>query len=253
MIYFLIFLNLLLSQQDDVLLKQEHQSFCIDHLGSIYLLNRTEVTKCDIAGDNLPYSNSFWGNITSIDISDPLRVILFYKDFNKVDLLDRNFAKIGSSIDLYDFSENDTDLICSSQKGGFWTYNMIDNQAIHYRSNGEISTESILLTGFFENESPDWMIESESRIFLLYENNGLLVLDENGQLTQKHQIDNIQHIQIKSCYIYYSTPTGLYRYDLKEREPKLVYKLSSNSYWSIHNGILYLSNGKSISIKKLNS
>ena len=57
----------------------------IDQYGFIYHINKDNLIKFNLKGVPLyNYSNKLLGNISQLDVSNPLRPLLFYKDRNNI-------------------------------------------------------------------------------------------------------------------------------------------------------------------------
>ncbi|NOU60536.1 hypothetical protein [Marinifilum caeruleilacunae] len=241
-----------ISESKDIVINNDF--FELDHMGNLYVVDQSELIKYNSDGKLLyRFSDVSLGDISSIDVSDPLRILLFYKDFNQLIYLNNKLSKIGSAIDLYDFSDNETEQVCSSQKGGFWILNGIDKQAFYISNNGKLLGESILLGSFFEESEIVKITESNGDLFLLYDNKGILQLDQNGQFVRKLTIKDIQDFQIVGNSIYYQTQNGFYEYASANQEDPLIYSRKSSDKKTIRllDKQIYISNEKSISIKKL--
>ena len=65
----------------------------IDNFGVIYLIDRNTFRKIDKQSD-ITYSNVQLGNITTADVFNPLKINLFYKNFNTAIILDNRLAEI---------------------------------------------------------------------------------------------------------------------------------------------------------------
>src|SRR5580698_4707089 len=66
--------------------------FTVDNLGNIYLLSKdNQLKRLDAKGDSAAVYNavSKYGNVYSIDATNPLKILLFYKDFSTVVIVDR--------------------------------------------------------------------------------------------------------------------------------------------------------------------
>ncbi len=254
MIALLIWFKLLIPNLDINEIHSQHSFFEVDHLNYIYTVQEAELTIYDSNGNKLyNYSNQSMGAISSIDVSDPLRILVFYKDFNTILFLDRNLAKIGNEIDLYDFSDNETDLVCSSQNGGFWIYNEIDNQCIQISNTGEILTESMLLNAFFTNQTITDFDEYNNELYLLFTEKGILKLDQNGQYDRKILLPNITDFELIKNEVFYWNSIGIFRYEQYSQKDTEIYRFNNVTPKSLRilGGKIYLSNEKSISIKKL--
>ena len=70
-----------------------------DQLGNFYIIKNSELIKNNANNNQtLRYSNNLFGKISSIDASDPFRILVFNKDFNKIVFLDKNLTEITSPV-----------------------------------------------------------------------------------------------------------------------------------------------------------
>lgn len=228
--------------------------FEIDHMGNVYVVNGSQLSKYNSKGKQVcNFSDSSLGSISSIDVSDPLRILVFYRDFNQIIYLNNKLSSIGNEIDLYDFSDNETEFVCNSQKGGFWMYNSIEKQATHITNNGEIADQTILLGSFFEEAEITKIYEHNSYLYLLYKNKGMLQLDQNGQFVKKLSFKNLQDFQLIGNNIYYQDNIGIHLYQALNQSHQLIYskKDSSQSIIRCNKDRIFIGNEDSISIKTL--
>ena len=148
--YILTILLVLLNLNDYELIKTvniEGNIFKTDQLENIYVGNNQNIVKFNNLGTKLfTYNNNYLGAITYFDISDPLRTLVFYKDFNQVLYLDNTLSAIGSPILLDNLGYNQIELACSSNTGGFWIFNSQTNQLILIDKNLQIKLQSVSIT-----------------------------------------------------------------------------------------------------------
>lgn len=98
-----------------------------DGFGScFYIQNNTVFKKVD--STVLQYQNLSLGKITKVDIINPLKVIVFYKDFNSVVVLDNQL----NEIQRIDFSNLNTPLVATaigiSGQNKIWIFNSLNQQ-----------------------------------------------------------------------------------------------------------------------------
>src|SRR5438552_18644937 len=69
--------------------------FAVDNLDNVYVLASTDqLKKYNAAGDSVAVFNNVkkFGKLSTIDVSNPLKVLLYYKDFSTIVVLDRLLA-----------------------------------------------------------------------------------------------------------------------------------------------------------------
>src|ERR1044072_3137490 len=72
-----------------------------DNIGNVYLIKGESIAKYDSAGGlQKTFSNKNFGAIPSADATNALRIVLFYKDFNRIVTLDNTLSQNGDAIQL---------------------------------------------------------------------------------------------------------------------------------------------------------
>src|SRR5690349_6855308 len=67
----------------------------LDNLDNLYIISSTgQIKKYNASGDSMGLYNQVrnFGKLHTLDVSNPLKVVLFYKDFSTVVILDRFLA-----------------------------------------------------------------------------------------------------------------------------------------------------------------
>lgn len=111
----------------DELLLNADDFIGFDGLGNCFYIQNNVVYK---TGDTTiaQYQNLALGKITKVDILNPLKVVVFYKDFNSVVLLDSQL----NEIQRIDFSKTDTPIVASavgiSGQNKLWVFNSLNQQ-----------------------------------------------------------------------------------------------------------------------------
>ena len=83
-------------------LPQDIVDFTVDNLGNMYVLNSdNQLKKLGPRGDSLAVFNDVrrYGKITRIDATNPLKILVYYREFTTVIELDR-FLNIVNTVDL---------------------------------------------------------------------------------------------------------------------------------------------------------
>src|ERR1051325_2600855 len=96
----------LYAQTDSILTVRElnfiegsFSDFYVDNLDNVYLLNKdNQVKKLNNKGDSVSVFNALrkYGDIYSIDVSNPLKILVYYKEFGTIVVLDRFLSSINT-------------------------------------------------------------------------------------------------------------------------------------------------------------
>ena len=97
---------LLLKAQADLpvtrFIQGDFVAFTADNLGNLYLVTRSnQLKKMNVKGDSMGVFNDVrrYGKLYSINATNPLRTVLYYRDFRTVVVLDRLMNTV-NTVDL---------------------------------------------------------------------------------------------------------------------------------------------------------
>jgi hypothetical protein len=154
----------------------------MDKLGGIYACDGTTIDKYNEKGEFLfSHSALSTGRISFIDAHNPLKIIVFSKDFMRLLFLDNKLAPQENAYLLSNLNLFPT-CVCTSYDNGFWLYDESVKQLFRYDAHQNLSNKSQDITYFAEKEvNPSFIKESESGFLLVNDmENGILVFDHFG-------------------------------------------------------------------------
>ena len=197
--------------------------FTTDQLGNFYDVSSKEIKKYNLKGELLfTYSNNILGEISSVDASNPLKVLVYFKDFTKVLTLDDAMSPRGEVLNLNDLSLEETSLVCRSYNNGVWFYNPIKYQLTRIENRQVINISSNLSTLLGENIQPNHLVEVNEKVYLSDAKVGILVFDVYGTYLKTIPIYDTKAIQVKQKYILYvNTKNQIEIYNLFTLEKSL--------------------------------
>ncbi len=190
------------------------KSIYVDNLDNVYLLSeRDELLKYDNKGKlKWRYSNNRFGKLHSVDVSDPLRVILFFADFQQVVALNNNLNEIIS----YSFAKNGNLLIsaiASGNNNSLWTFDRAANVLIKLSSNFTEDVRSANLFQLFDEVvDVKKMAATDQYVFLQKKNESVLQFDRFGGYVRELPIDSLSDFNITSNVIFYFKGRDLIKY-----------------------------------------
>ena len=159
----------------------------IDPLGNLYILEGNSLTKFDPAGDSVcSWSDPKTGRVTLADAGDPLRIMVYQRDFNLVRFLNNRLAPLADPIALDDLGLTTPLTLGVCRQGGFW---VLDGNSTRLRLIGPRLTtvvESIPLNLPSTQVTAGYrLFESGDHVYLLIPDREILVFDLFANLIRK--------------------------------------------------------------------
>jgi hypothetical protein len=162
------------------------------------------------------------GNITKTDILNPLKIILFYEDFNTVILLDNQLNKITE----INFSQNNIPIVVSaigmSTQNQLWVYNTLNQQIslFDYLKN-EYKTVSTPLT-----EAIKYYQTEFNTFYWIDKKNNWFSCDIFGKTTSLGKVPDFDSITIINSHQYiFSKANLLYFKDISDTNTTTGYQI----------------------------
>jgi hypothetical protein len=169
----------------------------VDELGFIYLVRDNEVMKLGTDAKVLfTRSNLSSGDITSINVSDPFKVMLFYKDFGTIEFLD-NTLSLTNTISLDVFGLQLSTLAAMSYNNGFWVYNPQNMELVRINQFLNISDRTGNIAKVTGKEiNPNFLLEKDDMVFLNDPKHGILMFDKYGAYYKTIKASGIAYFQV---------------------------------------------------------
>jgi hypothetical protein len=177
----------------------------VDNLDNLYILTASDqLKKYNAAGDSVSSYNDVrrYGKLHSIDVSNPLKLLLYYKDFSTVVILDRMLS-VKSSIDLRRQNILQASAIGQSYDNQIWVFDEYENKLKKINEEGRLMLETPDLRNIFENPIlPQQIIDQNNTVYLYDPKNGVFLFDQFGTFRKKIPITNWKGITVRDKYIY---------------------------------------------------
>ena len=179
-----IFFSLNIKAGDSILFKLEVTStfFTTDNLFNIYFINdKNEIIKFNYVDTSLiTYSNKNLGRPVLIDASNPMKLLIFYPDFNSIVLLSNKLAEL-SIIQLNNFNQifYQPVAVCKESESDFiWIYDDLTRKLFKLDESGIVVAQSEPFDQLFDFTIQQPKIFSvNDNVFLYAADEGLLVFD----------------------------------------------------------------------------
>ncbi len=198
-------------------LKGDIIDFTVDNLDNIYILNsRNQIKKYNSNGDSVAIYNDVkkFGQATLIDVSNPLKILLYYRDFATVVMLDR-FLNAVNSIDLRKQNIFQAKAIGQSYDNKIWVYDEIENKLKKVDEDGKLLQETPDFRLLLGAAPTPLKIFDENKYVYVYDSiYGVYVFDYYGTLKNNIMISHWKNFKVAGKYIFGSRNDTLYRYEI---------------------------------------
>lgn len=207
--------------QNQVVIKQAAQKIYLDAQNSIYLLVNSELFKYNAQGElKYRYSDAMKGEITSIDVTNPLQPLVFFKQSNVLVYLNQQMAPVGDAIDIYSSTGFVAELVSASVNKGYWLYDASYQNLVFIGHDNAEKFRSGNLSFYLDNEAPTFLMEQDQTVVLGIKNSKVLVFDEFANyLTTQHLKVVSGFVTEKNTFRYFDgEKIVLFNFDLKKEQ-----------------------------------
>jgi len=201
--------------------------FNVDNLDNIYLLNSSnQLKKLNSNGDSVGIFNDVrkYGKLFSIDVTNPLKLLLYYQNFSTVVVLDR-FLNIRNVINLRKQNIFNVKAIATSYDNNIWLFDEGDAKLKKIDDNGEVLTETVDCRLLFDTiPSPTQIIDQDGFVNLYDPEKGFFIFDIYGALKVKLPFRQWKNVEVLNKNLYGFSDSALYQYlpgSLQLKEYKL--------------------------------
>jgi len=174
--------------------------FEVDVIGNLYFAKDAEIRKYNSNGELLnTYSDLSYGSVTTLDVSDAMNILVYYRDFNKIVMLDNKLSIKNSPIDLIDLGYAETNFACLSYNNGIWIFDPVGQELLRFNQlleNTDRTGNLSSLTSYSLN--PVQIIERDNQLVLRDNENGIFVFDRYGGYIRRLPFFNFDDLFIRS-------------------------------------------------------
>lgn len=205
--YFLIiffFLPMVTMAQDATLpvtrfAEGQYTGFTADNLGNLYLLTReNRLKKLNVKGDSMGVFNDVrrYGKLSDINATNPLRTILYYKDFRTVVVLDRLMNTV-NTIDLRKQNLFQVRTIAPSYDNLIWVFDEQESKLKKIDTEGKVLSQTADLRLVLQDAPiPVKMFDQNGFVYMYDPEKGMYIFDYYGAMKNKIVLLNWQFIQV---------------------------------------------------------
>lgn len=218
----------------------------VDILDNIYLITSgNQLKKLKSNGDSVAVFNDVkkYGNPSFVDVTNPLKVLVYYKNYATAVILDRLLAQ-RNSINFRNKNIFTVKTIATSYDNNIWIFDEQDFKLKKIDDEGKVLSESADMRLLTDNvPMPSRIIDNDNLVYLYDEQKGFYLFDYYGALKSNLPFLNWTNVTVSGNRLMGFAENKLYSYELKSLNLK-TYPLPAifSNYESIRavNGRLYL-------------
>ena len=208
-----------INLQPQYFIEGNYIDFYIDNLNNIFLLNAgNQLKKLNEKGDSVAVSNALrkYGNIFNVDVSNPLKIAVYYKDFSTIVVLDRFLSNI-NTIDLRKYGILQSQAVALSYDNNYWVFDAVENKLKKIDDNGNTLLQTPdFRTIFNEAFSPGTIIDNNGFVYLYDAKKGWLIFDYYGAFKQNIIQPGLSNVQVIKNDLYgFDSARDIHRYNAK--------------------------------------
>jgi glutaredoxin-related protein len=198
-------------------IKGDVVDFAVDNLDNVYVLTSTDqLKKYNANGDSVAVFNNVkkFGKVSTIDVSNPLKVLLYYKDFSTIVVLDR-LLTVRNTIDLRQQNIFQVNAIGQSYDNNIWLYDEGDSKLKKINDEGKTLLETADFRLLFDEAPRVKNIYDQDGFVYLYDpQQSVFVFDYYGALRNKILISGWEDFKVAGKFIFGINNDTLHRYEI---------------------------------------
>ncbi len=220
----------------------------VDTFENYYYVIGTTLYK-KTANKTYVYNNTVLGSIHTVDLSNPLKLVLFYRDFNTVVILDNRLNELTDSINfsIETFSKNVASVSLSSSNN-LWLYSLDDNiLSLWNYENKKIIFNTQPLSFYEENFEASRQLSTYQYCWL-FSSEALLKFNEYGSFVEAQNLPNVDNFMPHLNGYFYVKNAKFYYHENNESNQVLIdgakhqldnFTLTKNNLYFFDTNVLY--------------
>lgn len=204
-------------------IKGNYSYFSVDNLDNIYLItDNNRLKKMNGNGDSIAVFNDVkrYGNPYSIDVTNPLKVLLYYKNFSTIVTLDR-LLTMRNTVNLRTQNIFLVNSLALSYDNNIWLFDEEDFKLKKIDEQGKLLQESIGWRLLFDTvPSPVKIIDRDNFVYLYDPEKGFYIFDYYGSFKNRLPFLKWNNVEVSGKTMYGFDDGKLYSYELSSLQLK---------------------------------
>lgn len=238
-------------------LKGTFTDFDVDAIENIYTIYGATITK-NSSSDNsvFTYNNvKKYGKPTSVNVFNPFKILLFYKTYQTIVLLDKYLSSLGS-INLRKSGLYKVSVIASSYDNKIWAFDEQDYKLKKLNDDGIVLSESTDIRLILD-DTPQFssMFDGSGKVILYDENRGIYFFDYYGAFLDSIAIKDLKSTGVSGNVFYGIFENEIFTVNIKSgiiHKMQIPEILKGSLFIKLNNDKIYSLSAEGIKITEWN-
>ena len=222
--------------------------FTTDGLNNIYVItSKNEILKYNQDGSfDSRFVSLKMGKLGTVDASNPFKLLLYYPDFQTVQMLDKDLNSLGS-FNLNDLGIAQTGGIAMSDDGRTWVYDAAENKLKTVNGDAGRQVQSAVVP--FVGSAVSQMVFRGNTLYVNVPDKGIYLFDRFGKFIKTLDIKNSNYFQVIDNQLFYSQNGQLFRFQLQTLQTlpvKMPEGIVGTELMRLQKNWLFVQQGKTI-------
>ena len=190
--------------------------FTVDNLGYYYILYQNgQLKKLTPAGDSVAVFNNVrrYGQLHQIDVTNPLKILLYYRDFGTVLILDRLLGT-RATIDLRRQALFQVKAVGLSYDNNIWVFDEQESKLKRIGDDGKVLYQSTDFRILFDSmPTPQSIIDNNKQLYLYDSTKGVYIFDYYGSFRNRLPFTGWSDFTVINKILFGRQGDILYRYE----------------------------------------
>jgi hypothetical protein len=187
----------------------------LDNLDNLYIITpQDQLKKYNANGDSVAVFNGVrrFGKLYSVDVSNPMKLLLLYKDFSSIVILDR-LLSVRGTVDLRQNNIMQASAIGASYDNKIWVFDSYEYKLKKLNEQGNLLQETPDFRVLFDQSIvPQQILDRDGLLYLYDSASGLFVFDYYGTFKRKLPLSNWKSIVIAGKNVIGISNNGINNY-----------------------------------------
>jgi hypothetical protein len=177
--------------------------YVLDHLGHLLAYSDKGLKKYEFADKRL-------GKISSFDVSNPLNILVYFREQGIIKIVDNTLSEVKMINLLAQGKYSNAGPICLANDNNYWLWDAQAQKIVKINSELKTMVETNQFNDLGRSKFiPIKMMERNNKLVVASANDGILVFDNFGQMTNYFDVFGVKDFQFDGNKILMQTMTGL--------------------------------------------